>query len=106
MRYGRVPFPSTSSPGREDDSAARAELERFVVSLDLSKAYDTTLWHGRLSTLRSWRIRGRMFNMLWSFLSERTFQVAVGRHLSREHELENNVPQGFVPSMTLFLVAM
>lgn len=49
--YGRVPSLSTSSPGHEDDSAARAELEQslpnvdehcLVASLDLSKAYDTT----------------------------------------------------------------
>jgi exonuclease III/ribonuclease HI len=92
-----------------------AELERslptvdehcLVASLDLSKAYDTTWRHGILRTLKSWRIRGRMMNMLQSFLSERTFQVSVGGHVSREYQLENGVPQGSVLSVTLFLVAM
>ncbi|XP_062710982.1 uncharacterized protein LOC134289017 [Aedes albopictus] len=59
-----------------------------------------------MRTLKSWRIRGRMINMLQSFLSERTFQVSVAGYLSREHQLENGVPQGSVLSVTLFLVAM
>jgi ribonuclease HI len=78
----------------------------LIASLDLSKAYDTTWRHGILRTLKSWQIRGRMFNMLQSFLSERRFQVSVGGHMSREHQLENGVPQGSVLSVTLFLIAM
>ncbi|XP_062715142.1 uncharacterized protein LOC134291426 [Aedes albopictus] len=92
-----------------------AELERslptvdehcLIASLDLSKAYDTTWRHGILRTLKSWRIRGRMMNILKSFLAERTFQVSIGGHLSRERPLENGVPQGSVLSVTLFLIAM
>lgn len=92
-----------------------AELERslpttdehsLIASLDLSKAYDTTWRHGILRTLKSWRIRGRMMNLLRSFLSERSFQVCVGGQLSQSHKLENGVPQGSVLSVTLFLVAM
>ncbi|XP_062534266.1 uncharacterized protein LOC134203408 [Armigeres subalbatus] len=92
-----------------------AELERslpttdehcLIASLDLSKAYDTTWRYGILRTLKSWRIRGRMLNLLQSFLSERTFQVSIGGHMSQEYLLENGVPQGSVLSVTLFLVAM
>lgn len=77
-----------------------AELERLLPNIDelslkaslgLSKAYDTTWWHGILRALKSWRIRGWMINMAHSFLSERTF-----------HRLEN----GSVLSVTLFLVVM
>ncbi|XP_058448897.1 uncharacterized protein LOC131428855 [Malaya genurostris] len=101
-------------PGRGTDTYF-AELEKslptadehcLIASLDLSKAYDTTWRHGIVRTLKKWRIRGRMLNIIQSFLSERTFQVSVGRHLSREHPLENGVPQGSVLSVTLFLVAM
>jgi hypothetical protein len=92
-----------------------AELERslpavnehcLIASLDLAKAYDTTWRHGILRTLNSWQIRGRMMSTLKCFLSNRTFQVSVYGHLSREHQLENGVPQGSVLSVTLFLVAM
>ncbi|XP_062542164.1 uncharacterized protein LOC134210157 [Armigeres subalbatus] len=100
--------------GRGADSYF-AELEKYlptadehalVASLDLSKAYDTTWKYGILRSLKSWRIRGRMINLLKSFLTKRTFQVSVERHLSREHPLENGVPQGSVLSVTLFLIAM
>lgn len=100
--------------GRSTDTYL-AELERslpatdehsLLVSLDLSKAYDTTWRHGILRTLKSWRIRGRMLNLLQSFLDERMFQVCVGGHLSRTHRLENGVPQGSILSVTLFLVAI
>ena len=47
-----------------------------------------------------------MLNLIQSFLSDRTFQVSVGGHISREHPLENGVPQGSVLSVTLFLIAM
>lgn len=47
-----------------------------------------------------------MFNLLQSFLAERTFQVSVGGYISREHTLENGVPQDSVLSVTLLLVAM
>ncbi|XP_062538215.1 uncharacterized protein LOC134206501 [Armigeres subalbatus] len=47
-----------------------------------------------------------MLNLLQSFLSERTFQVSIGGHMSGEYPLENGVQQGTVLSMRLFLVAM
>ncbi|XP_055543184.1 uncharacterized protein LOC129728756 [Wyeomyia smithii] len=78
----------------------------LMASLDLSKAYDTTWRYGILRTLEKWRIRGRMLNMMRSFLSQRSFQVTVEGQLSRVHNLENGVPQGSVLSVTLFLVAM
>ncbi|XP_058836665.1 uncharacterized protein LOC131693120 [Topomyia yanbarensis] len=59
-----------------------------------------------MRTLKRWQIRGRMFNMLNSFMSKRTFQVYAGGYVSRLFELENGVPQGSVLSVTLFLVAI
>lgn len=92
-----------------------AELESYLpaknehclfASLDLSKAYDTTWRHGILRTLKKWRVTGRLYNILSCFLSDRSFQVAVGGQLSNLYPLENGVPQGSVLSVTLFLVAM
>jgi hypothetical protein len=89
-----------------DQSLPSIDEHCLIASLDLSKAYDTTWRHGILSTLSSWRIRGRMMNILQSFLSNRTFQVSIGGKTSREFQLENGVPQGSVLSVTLFLIAI
>ncbi|KXJ69166.1 hypothetical protein RP20_CCG028398 [Aedes albopictus] len=77
-----------------------------IVSLDISKAYDTTWKPGILRTLKEWKICGRMLNMLSSFLANRRFQVCANGTLSSPRKAENGVPQGSILSVTLFLVAM
>ncbi|XP_055623311.1 uncharacterized protein LOC129766737 [Toxorhynchites rutilus septentrionalis] len=47
-----------------------------------------------------------MMAYLASFLTDRTFKVAVGDRFSSEKIAENGVPQGAILSVTLFLVAM
>jgi ribonuclease HI len=89
-----------------DRSLPNTDEHCLIASLDLSKAYDTTWRFGILRTLRKWQIGGRMFNVLNSFLADRTFRVNVEGHFSKEMPLENGVPQGSVLSVTLFLVAM
>ncbi|XP_058811040.1 uncharacterized protein LOC131675929 [Topomyia yanbarensis] len=84
-----------------------AELDRslpnndehcMIASLDLSKAYDTTWRFGILRSLLKWKIGGRMYKILNSFLADRKFRVNVRGHLSREMPLENGVPQGRYPT--------
>ena len=77
-----------------------------IVSLDISKAYDTTYRPEILRTLTEWRISGRMMNIISSFLCDRYFQVAANGSVSSLRKAENGVPQGSVLSVTLFLVAM
>ncbi|XP_055584902.1 uncharacterized protein LOC129737765 [Uranotaenia lowii] len=77
-----------------------------LVSLDISKAFDTTNRTHILRTLRGWKIRGRMLNMLCSYLEHRTFKVSANGSLSTLRSAENGVPQGSTLSVTLFLVAM
>ncbi|XP_055623573.1 uncharacterized protein LOC129766997 [Toxorhynchites rutilus septentrionalis] len=47
-----------------------------------------------------------MMAYLASFLTDRTFKVAVGDRFSSEKIAENGVPQGAILSVTLFLLAM
>lgn len=77
-----------------------------LVSLDISKAYDTTWRPGILKTLKKWRICGRMLNIIGSYLSNRTFRVAANGETSSIRVAENGVPQGPILSVTQFLVAM
>ena len=55
-----------------------------------------------LSKLLSYSISGRMFHLIRSFLSNRTFQVGIGSTLSMTKRLENGTPQGSVLSPLLF----
>lgn len=77
-----------------------------IVTLDISKAYDTTWKPGILHTLKEWKISGRMMNMLSSFLANRRFQVFANGSTSSLRKADNGVPQGSILSVTLFLVAM
>ena len=77
-----------------------------IVSLDISKAYDTTLRPAILRTLVTWKISGRMLYMLQSFLHNRCFRVVANGKESQLKPAENGVPQGSILSVTLFLIAM
>lgn len=76
------------------------------VFLDLEKAYDTTWRYGILRDLSHLGVRGRMLDIIESYLSDRTFRVRVGDVLSRTFVQETGVPQGGVLSCTLFIVKM
>lgn len=73
-----------------------------AVFLDIEKAYDMLWREGLLIALYDAGIRGRMFNWIRNFLSNRTIQVKVGSELSEELEIENGTPQGSVISPVLF----
>jgi len=86
-----------------DIKKAIANKEAIVaVFLDIEKAYDMLWREGLLIALYDAGIRGRMFNWIKNFLSNRTIQVRVGSELSEELEIENGTPQGSVISPVLF----
>ena len=77
-----------------------------AIFFDITKAYDTT-WRFRiLKILYDSGMRGSLPLFLVAFLSNRTFQVKIGGHLSRSVPLLIGVPQGSVLSGTLFLLAI
>ena len=73
-----------------------------AVFFDLEKAYDTTWKYGIIRDLHELGVKGRLANVLESFLAERSFQVRVGSTLSDTFRLSQGVPQGSILSTTLF----
>jgi hypothetical protein len=86
--------------------AIRKEEYTALLSLDISKAYDTCWRFGVLRKLKQWKIDGRIHKFISNFVSNRKLKVPVGNHYSRPKSIENRVVQGAVLSVTLFLVAM
>jgi hypothetical protein len=74
--------------------------------LDLSKAYDTCWRYGILQKLIQWKIDGRFLQFIKNFMSDRKLPVAVGNFFSNSKEIKNEVVQGMVLSVTVFLIAM
>ncbi|MCV6613054.1 MAG: reverse transcriptase family protein, partial [Amphritea sp.] len=77
-----------------------------AVFFDIEAAYDTVLRQCILAKLHRYGIRGRMGLFIENFLSDRSFRVRVGNHLSSSFTQENGVPQGGVLSVALFAVAI
>lgn len=76
------------------------------VFLDMEKAYDTTWRFGILRDLPHMGVRGNMFNIIESYLSDHIFRVRVGNVLSRTFVQETGVPRSGVLSCTLFIIKM
>ncbi|XP_055585490.1 uncharacterized protein LOC129738330 [Uranotaenia lowii] len=88
------------------ESALEQHQHIELLSLDLSKAFDRVNQSTILSSLRKWKIEGRLFQYIQSFLSNRTIQVLVNATLSNPKPVKTGVPQGSVIAPTLFLIAI
>jgi hypothetical protein len=77
-----------------------------MLSLDISKAYDTCWGRGILNTLKTWKINRRMLGFAKNLMNNRTLRVAVGNTLSSPMSIKNRVVQGAVLNVTFFLVVM
>ena len=79
---------------------------RYVTLFDIHKAFDR-VWHCKLlAKLKEIGISGNMYNVIKSFLSDRTMSVKYGNELSESHKLDMGSPQGAVLSPLLFLVLL
>ena len=75
-----------------------------AVALDISKAFDR-VWHaGLLQKLKSYRISGQMFGLIYSFLSNRQLWVVLDGKSSQDYPVNAGVPQGSILGPTLFLL--
>lgn len=77
-----------------------------LLSIDISKAFDTVSREAVLNSLVKMKIRGRMFQYIVNFMNNRTFKVRVGSTLSSARRTSRGVPQGSTMSVTLFLIVM
>ncbi|XP_014259728.1 uncharacterized protein LOC106672656 [Cimex lectularius] len=78
----------------------------LVVFFDLEKAYDTTWRYVILQKCHDFGLRGQLPRFLRCFLENRRFRVELGTVPSEDYVQENDIPQGSVMSVALFLVAV
>ncbi|XP_015368417.1 PREDICTED: RNA-directed DNA polymerase from mobile element jockey-like [Diuraphis noxia] len=87
-------------------SAFRRNHHLITIALDITNAYDT-VWKKRVLTILHLRkINGNLLKFIKNFLADRTFSVKVNDKTSSTHTIENELPQGSILSVTLFLVAI
>lgn len=77
-----------------------------MVSLDISKAYDSVWRHKILIILSKISVNGNIFKYITNFLKEKQFQVKISYTLSNTFSQENGIPQGSSLAVTLFLLAI
>jgi len=77
-----------------------------MVSLDISKTYDSSWKPLIIKNLKKILSVGQLYNFICNFLDTRTFQVKINNSLSDVFEPLNEVPQGLSLSPTVFLIAI
>lgn len=105
-QFGFKPGVSTEDAIESFTSAAVDKLDRkkkcFGIFLDLSKAFDTVSIDILLTKLELNGIRGPVFNIFKSYLSDRKQCVRVESHTSDLLSTNYGVPQGSILGPTLF----
>ena len=85
-------------------SALESFGENRVISLDISKAFDS-VWHkGLLAKLPMFGLHHTLFTWISSFLSDRSIAIMVDGYLSKPHFINSGVPQGSVISPVQFIL--
>ena len=75
-----------------------------MVMLDLTKAFDTVCHKQLLLKLGHYGIRGTAYNLLQSYLSNRSQYVSIVNINSNLRNVKMGVPQGSVLGPLLFLI--
>lgn len=76
----------------------------LTVFLDLRKAFDTVNHQRMLDKLENIGIRGLPLALFRSYLSSRTQNIKLNKHVSEKMQVTIGVPQGTVLAPTLFLI--
>ena len=70
----------------------------------LSNSIPSIFYAGLLLKLKSYWILGQIFGLIYSFLSNRQFQVVLDDESFQEYQINAGVPHGFILGPTLFLL--
>ena len=74
------------------------------IFIDLQKAFDTVCHEILLKKIYNMGIRGNVFNLIKSYLTNRRIFTKIDNHCSGEFTIEYGVPQGATLSSLLFLL--
>jgi hypothetical protein len=86
--------------------AIRKRKYTTMLSLDISKAYDTCWWYAILKKLKKWKFDGKMLLFITNFTKGRSFQITVGNTFSTKMNIENGIVQEAVINVTIFLIGI
>ncbi len=75
-----------------------------LILLDLSATFDTVNHQIQMSILSSQGITGTALHWFESYLKGRSFRVAWGGEVSKEHQLVTGVPQGSILGPLIFYI--
>ena len=78
----------------------------WAVALNIPKAFDRVWRAGLPHKLRSYRISGKIFDLISSFLSKRRRWVVLDGKSSQEYPVNAGVPQGSILVPALFLLCI
>ncbi|KAF0703491.1 putative RNA-directed DNA polymerase, partial [Aphis craccivora] len=106
FRHSRSTMDNLITIKTEIENAFKHKQILGMISLDITKAYDSVWRHRILSLLSKILTNGNMFKYITNFLKERQFQVKVSHTLSKTFNQENGIPQGSSLAVTLFLLAI
>lgn len=70
--------------------------------LDLEKAFDSVWINGLIHTLKRKKFSQNIINTIWDMITERSFQVNIGKETSNTYQIKEGLPQGMVNSPYLF----
>lgn len=103
FRHSRSTLDNLITIKNEIENAFKHKQILGMVSLDISKAYDSVWRHRILSKILA---NGNMFKYIKNILKERQFQVKISNILSNTFTQENGIPQGLSLAVTLFFLAI
>ena len=104
FRTGRSTMDAVVKVSNEIEKTFKMKEIMAIVFYDIEKAYDSMWREGLLIKLNNMGVRGRFYNWVLDFLTERRFRVKVGSEMSVEYKVDNGIPQGSVISPVLFNV--
>ena len=84
----------------------RTQKILFAIFFDIEKAFYHVSRTAILIKLKNLNIRGKLFNWIYDFLNERSFEVSVGSALSQPYTTSSGVPQGAILSPILYTLML